>query len=230
MLKIDGTQMQTGRRLNIVKDKDFDGPLPEYPEFAWFEGLVNAVAHRDYSIRGEYTRVVIFDDRLEITSPGILPNRVTLENMRTTRYARNPKICHVLASFKWVRELNEGVHRVYQEMEELGLPDPEFSEPSDFSVRLVLRNDIGKRVPYMSDSIGSKAAEERRTERTLSDAEVTALNLAESEGRVKTARLMQSVGVSRVTASSLLKRLVEKGRLVWHGTGQHDPNQYYSQS
>lgn len=266
MLKIDGTQMQTGRRLNIVKDKDFDGPLPEvvegarqliasllrefqvlgedarfrtvpeypeypeYPEFAWFEGLVNAVAHRDYSIRGEYTRVVIFDDRLEITSPGILPNRVTLENMRTTRFARNPKICHVLASFKWVRELNEGVHRVYQEMEELGLPDPEFSEPSDFSVRLVLHNDIGKRVPYMSDSIGPKAAEERRTERTLSDAEVTALNLAESEGRVTTARLMQSVGVSRVTASSLLKRLVEKGRLVWHGTGQHDPNQYYSQS
>ncbi|MEK0245780.1 ATP-binding protein [Bifidobacterium mongoliense] len=143
MLKIDGTQMQTGRRLNIVKDKDFDGPLsevvegasqliasllrefqvlgedarfrtvPEYPEFAWFEGLVNAVAHRDYSIRGEYTRVVIFDDRLEITSPGILPNRVTLENMRTKRFARNPKICHVLASFKWVRELNEGVHRVY---------------------------------------------------------------------------------------------------------------------
>lgn len=38
--------------------------VPEYPNYAWFEGLVNAVAHRDYSIRGEYIRVYIFDDRM----------------------------------------------------------------------------------------------------------------------------------------------------------------------
>ena len=40
--------------------------LPEYPEFAWFEGVVNAVTHRDYSVYGDHIRVLMFDDRLEI--------------------------------------------------------------------------------------------------------------------------------------------------------------------
>ena len=86
--------------------------VPEYPEFAWFEGLVNAVTHRDYSFRGDYIRVSMFDDRLEIVSPGALPNIVTLDNMRTTRYSRNPRIARTLVEFGWVRELNEGVKRI----------------------------------------------------------------------------------------------------------------------
>ena len=93
----------TGEHLNITKERSFCGPLPkviqgayelissmlrefqflgpdgkfqtvpEYPEFAWFEGLVNAVTHRDYSFRGDYIRVSMFDDRLEIVGPGALP-------------------------------------------------------------------------------------------------------------------------------------------------------------
>lgn len=193
VLRVDGTELRTGRNLNITKDVEFSGPLvsvvekagalieallrdfqvlddnvrfktvPEYPRFAWFEGLVNAVAHRDYSLQGDYTRVMIFDDRLEITSPGTLPNRVTLENMRTTRFARNPKICHVLTSFEMVRELNEGVHRMYEEMDELGLPAPEFSEPNGMVVKLVLRNDIARRVPYVAaaDEVPNMARNKR---------------------------------------------------------------------
>lgn len=53
--------------------------MPEYPEFAWFEGIVNALTHRKYSIRGEHIKVLMFDDRLEILSPGLLPNIVTIE-------------------------------------------------------------------------------------------------------------------------------------------------------
>ena len=118
VLRFDGNKMETGRRLNIVKDRTFDGLLPkqvegakefisnqlrefqylgddgrfkvipEYPEFAWFEGLVNAVTHRDYAMSGDHIRVMMYDDRLEITSPGKLPNIVTLENMRRTRWSR----------------------------------------------------------------------------------------------------------------------------------------------
>ena len=64
-----------------------------------FEGLVNAVTHRDYSYAGEHIRISMYDDRLEILSPGKLPNTVTLENMRTTRYARNPRIAKTLVAF-----------------------------------------------------------------------------------------------------------------------------------
>ena len=142
ILRYDGVKMETGERLNITKERCFCGPLPkviqgacelissmlrefqflgpdgkfqtvpEYPEFAWFEGLVNAVTHRDYSFRGDYIRISMFDDRMEIISPGALPNIVTLDNMRTTRYSRNPRIARTLVEFGWVRELNEGVQRI----------------------------------------------------------------------------------------------------------------------
>lgn len=145
-LRYEGVSRETGSRMNIVKDQTFEGPIPhlirqaqkaikaqlrefqflgedgrfkivpEYPELAWFEGIVNAIAHRDYSFRGDYIRISMFDDRLEIFSPGSLPNIVTLENMRYTRYARNPRIARALVSFGWVRELNEGVNRIYDEM------------------------------------------------------------------------------------------------------------------
>lgn len=55
--------------------------VPEYPEYPWFEGLVNAITHRDYSIYGEYVRVYIFDDRMLIQSPGKL---LVLSRLRTS--------------------------------------------------------------------------------------------------------------------------------------------------
>jgi ATP-dependent DNA helicase RecG len=260
VIRVDGTELHTGQRLNIVKDTDFDGPLvtvveqasqligsllrefqvlgqdgrfrtvPEYPRFAWFEGLVNAVAHRDYAIRGEYTRVMIFDDRLEITSPGALPNVVTLENMRTTRFARNPKICHVLTSFELVRELNEGVHRMYEEMQGLGLPDPEYSEPNGFSVKLVLRNNIEQRVPYKNQTNSTPGRARRRAAALdLTDTEQAALRLVGRDGRVSAGSLVNETGVSRNTASKALRSLEGKGLLIWHGTSRQDPTQYYSQ-
>ena len=95
--------------------------MPEYPEFAWFEGIVNALTHRNYSIRGEYIRFIMFDDRIEIHSPGKLPNIVTIENILTQRYSRNPRIARILSEFGWVKEMNEGVKRIYSEMEKFFL-------------------------------------------------------------------------------------------------------------
>ena len=60
--------------------------IPEYPEFAWLEGIVNAVTHREYGMSGGYIKIAMFDDRLEITSPGKLPNIVTVDNIRLTLF------------------------------------------------------------------------------------------------------------------------------------------------
>ncbi len=68
--------------------------LPEYSLRAIFEALVNAVVHRDYSIRGSRIRLLIFSDRLELRSPGGLPNNLTVESMMERQVTRN----HVLAS------------------------------------------------------------------------------------------------------------------------------------
>lgn len=115
--------------------------VPEYPEFAWLEGIVNAVTHREYAMTGRYILVSMYDDRLEIESPGKLPNIVTVDNIKDTRYSRNPRIARLLTDFGWVRELNEGVKRIYSDMEKFFLDDPIYSEPEQ-SVRLVLKNNI----------------------------------------------------------------------------------------
>ena len=118
--------------------------VPEYPEFAWLEGIVNAVTHREYGMSGRYIKVSMFDDRLEIESPGKLPNIVNIENIQTTRYSRNPRIARVLTEFGWVRELNEGVKRIYSDMSAFYLEPPVYSEPEQ-SVKLTLKNNIEMR-------------------------------------------------------------------------------------
>lgn len=114
---------------------------PEYPEFAWLEGVINAVVHREYALEGNYIRVTLYDDRMEILSPGSLPNLVTVHNIRETRFSRNPKIARVLTEFGYVRELNEGVKRIYLDMREANLEDPIYQEDGQ-SVKLILKNDI----------------------------------------------------------------------------------------
>ncbi len=70
--------------------------LPEYSVNAIFEAMVNAVVHRDYSVRGSRIRLFIFDDRIELYSPGALPNGMTVATMRDRQSTRNEVLARVL--------------------------------------------------------------------------------------------------------------------------------------
>ena len=70
--------------------------LPEYSEKAVFEAVVNAVAHRDYSMQGSTIRLSMFPDRLEIQSPGSLPNNLTVETMPHRQATRNELLASLL--------------------------------------------------------------------------------------------------------------------------------------
>ena len=70
--------------------------MPQYSDKAIFEAVVNAVVHRDYSIRGSRIRLSMFKDRLEIDSPGALPNGMTIENMNSNQATRNEILASVL--------------------------------------------------------------------------------------------------------------------------------------
>lgn len=88
--------------------------VPEYPEEAWLEGVVNALCHRSYNVQGNTIYIKHFDDRLEISNSGPLPAQVNVDNIKTERYSRNPRIARVLEDMGFVRQLNEGVLRIYQ--------------------------------------------------------------------------------------------------------------------
>ncbi len=86
--------------------------LPQYSAKALFEALVNAVVHRDYSTRGSKIRLSMFDDRLEIISPGSLPNNLTVESMPLRQSTRNEALASILARMP-VADTKGGEDRQY---------------------------------------------------------------------------------------------------------------------
>ena len=198
--------------------------VPEYPEFAWLEGVVDAVTHREYAMSGRYILVSMYDDRLEIESPGRLPNIVTVENIRETRYSRNPRISRVLTEFGWVRELNEGVKRIYADMENFFLDDPTYSEPGQ-SVKLTLKNNIVMRKlrqqDYTQQQVGEDAWEH------LDDLERQILVYMASNAVVTRMQLETHTGKAVRTLTKRLNRLLQL-ELIKSNGNSHDPKRSYS--
>jgi ATP-dependent DNA helicase RecG len=81
----------------------------------------------------------MFDDHFIVESPGILPGLVRISNIREFHFSRNPKIVELLTEYEFVKELGEGVDRIYREMAEAGLPEPEYRQ-ADFMLSAILKN------------------------------------------------------------------------------------------
>lgn len=253
-IRYEGSEMRVGTEFNVTKDVSFEEALPrlinkvkdfvatqlrdfqyldeqglfkvmpEYPEFAWFEGIVNAVTHRDYSIFGDYIRILMYDDRLEIHSPGKLPNIVTLENIRQERFSRNPRIARILTEFGWVREMNEGVKRIYSEMENLFLNEPIYSEPGN-KVSLTLQNNILTRHIRVQDRLRN----DFNSFDSLSEDEKRVIHYMYNSGcKITTVKVMELLERARPYSIKILKKLESQDIIEWHGTSKTDTSQYYT--
>ena len=132
-----------------MKEKTYPGhggifvTREEYQEFVRTEMVVNAVAHRDYGIKGTDIQIKMFDDRLEVDSPGSFAGMVNKDNIRYTHFSRNPKIATFLKDYGYVKEYGEGVDRMCKELESIGLPAPVFNN-STFILKTMVRSDIYK--------------------------------------------------------------------------------------
>ncbi|MBM4457752.1 MAG: DeoR family transcriptional regulator [Chloroflexi bacterium] len=103
--------------------------IPEYPEVALREVLVNAVAHADYSLTGMRIRIAIYANRLEVENPGMLPFGMTLEDLKAgVSRIRNRVIVRVLRELGLVEEWGTGYRRVTQACEEGGYSPPTWQE------------------------------------------------------------------------------------------------------
>ena len=89
--------------------------LPQYSDKALFEAVVNAVAHRDYSIQGSRIRLSMFDNRMELQSPGSLPNNLTIESMAERQSTRNEALTSVLARMAVGNVLGSQQRRYFME-------------------------------------------------------------------------------------------------------------------
>lgn len=111
-----------------------------YPELACREALINAIAHRDYSIEGRGIEVYVFSDRLEIISPGELLSAIKvsdLESLKGVHQSRNSNIAKALREIGYMRELGEGIRRIYELMKTNDLQPPQIeSKNKSFKVQL----------------------------------------------------------------------------------------------
>ncbi|HEY51850.1 MAG TPA: transcriptional regulator [Caldilineae bacterium] len=118
------SNMRQGMRIRGLARED----TPEYPISVVREVIVNAVAHRDYSIRGDNIRLLMFSDRLEVYSPGRLPGHVTVDNIVEERYSRNEAIVQVLSESGFIERLGYGIDRIIAVCAQEELPRPQFVE------------------------------------------------------------------------------------------------------
>lgn len=188
----------------------------EYPTFVWQEALVNAVAHRDYGIQGAQVEVWMFDDRLEIRSPGLPPHPVTIEalNRRERLHlSRSPIIMRMLAQLGYVRELGEGIPRMFNVMEREGFYPPAFENVGGTFFSVTLRNEpVYDRVTLgwlqQFDAFDLTGDQKRL------------LAYARVHGGEFTSREYQKlVGIDLYTASNSIKVLIRKGIAQSTGRG-----------
>ena len=119
-------------------------PIPEYPIKAVREAFINAIAHRDYTLTGNCITFYIYDDRIEIISPGKLPSPMTIEDLGVEKNPihRNENICKIFQTTEYMEHIGTGIARMRNEMKKSNLPEPEFEDGSYFKV--VLRGPNGK--------------------------------------------------------------------------------------
>jgi ATP-dependent DNA helicase RecG len=135
-------RQQVGTVIRLLPSGRF-GRVAALPEFAWLEAVVNALIHRSYSLQGDGVHIRQFSDRLEVQSPGRLPGLVRVQEIQNARFSRNPHIARILAEMTdYVRELNEGVRRMFREMQEMNLRPPAY-RVTDSHVTVTLYKQVG---------------------------------------------------------------------------------------
>jgi ATP-dependent DNA helicase RecG len=257
--RFDGIEEGTGSKFNAVKDFMIEGTIPyqlqrveqildaqvrdftrlgqdgrfftapEYPKEAWYEAVVNACVHRSYGLKNMNVFVKMFDDRLEVVSPGGFPPLVTPQNIYTMHQPRNPHLMSALLYLDFVKCANEGTRRMRQTMTDMSLPPPEFTQEQVESalVRVTLRNNIAARKVYLEANTAAIIGEVLF--KTLTPRERLALNFLAEHGRITVSDAQRLTGLSWAPARKVLMGLATKG-IVTHIRRDHlerDPDAHF---
>ena len=171
------------------------------------EAVVNAVIHRSYSVSGDHVRIEVFDDRVEVESPGRFPGVAQGDDpLRVTRFARNPRIARVLSDLRYGQELGEGIRRMFEEMRLAGLRPPAYRQTSGSVVV----------------ALGFEHADQETEDRLPAGAS-DVLRLVRRAGSARTGDLVTASGRSRPVVIRHLRALQAEGLIEWRGESEKDP-------
>ena len=198
-------ERHTSTAVDFSADRLYRKETGEYPPEAVREALVNAICHRDYCDTGN-VQVRVFDDRLEVWSPGLLPAEVTLESLKGPHQSkpRNIRIADCFYRVGLVEQWGTGTNRMVTECLDWRLPEPEFQEIAGCFV-VSLR----------------KAAVQVMALEPVNERQERALAFIESRGSISRSEYATLTGTHLKTASRDLKSMVDKGLLSAAGHGRY---------
>lgn len=186
--------------------------VPEYPEEAVREAVVNAVAHRDYSqfVRGSYIQIRLFADRLEVQSPGGLYGTVTEETLEEEQSTRNRVLMRLMEDLHLVENRGSGIQTMIESMRKANLEPPRFRDKrSSFWVT------------FRSHTLMSPEAIgwlNQFADRPLSDNQRLALVYLQDNGRITNSEYQRLNHVDSVTANRELRGLVQLDLIEQYGS------------
>ncbi|MCX6750168.1 MAG: hypothetical protein NTZ83_01810 [Candidatus Pacearchaeota archaeon] len=170
------------------------------PEDAIREAIINAIAHRDYFNKNEI-QLSIFDDRLEITNPGGLPEGMTKELLGVLSIQRNPIIYHFLKDYGYMEGLGSGISKIFKVMKDADLEAPEFILTKEF-FRVILK--MGKVI--------------NKTKEKINKRQQKALEFLKENKQIKAKDYASMNKISVPTAVKDIKELWKKGYIKKVGT------------
>lgn len=184
--------------------------IPEYPDWAYREAIVNAAAHRDYGISGSHIQVRVFSDRLEVQSPGGLFGTVSEASIEFEQSTRNHAIVRLLEDVGLVEQRGIGIDRMVREMLAAGLERPAFRDSlTSFTVTLknhtMMDEDAYRWLAQVADQ-------------PLSDHQRVALVFAWRTGKIVNRDYQRLNSTNSVSATRDLRRLVDLRLLAQHGS------------
>ena len=186
--------------------------LPRLPERVVREAIANAVAHRSYEAHGTAIVIEVRPEELVITSPGGLPEPVTLQTLRQAQAARNSSVIAVLRRFRLAEDAGLGIDVIEDEMSDALLYPPIFSENDGRFVRvaLPLRGPITPRERVWIGDL---------EQRGMLDGSDRLVLVHAARGEIATNKLVRSwLGISESGARTVLRRLCTAGLMVQQGT------------
>ena len=172
------------------------------------EIIANAVTHRSYLEPGN-VQVALYDNRLEVTSPGMLLNGVTIEKIKEGySKVRNRAIANAFSYMRIIEEWGSGIPRMFDEFSKYGLAEPELVDmDGDFRVNFY-RCSVTPRV--------TEKVTEKFTER-----EMSVIRLIKNNPRITTTAMSMELGKSRKTISAIIKSLKDRNVIEREGSDRN---------
>ncbi|MCK9684007.1 hypothetical protein CH637_008225 [Haemophilus influenzae] len=159
-----------------------------------------------------------------MSNSGPLPAQVTIENIKTERFARNPRIARVLEDLGYVRQLNEGVSRIYESMEKSLLAKPEYREQHN-NVDLTLRNRVTAHEKTVSTATMLQIEKEWTN---YNDTQKAILLYLFTNGTAILSELVDYTKINQNSIRAYLNAFIQQGIIERQSVKQRDPNAKYA--